>query len=253
MMEARPTLELLTPERVAVELDLAGIGARALAWLADALCIFLLAVTGLLLYSLSGDFLRDLQALSLAGQLLTAVSVRLVRWGWDVVWELLGEGQTPGKRLAGIRVIRADGGPPGLSESLLRNVLRAVELPLGYAPAILAVALASRRQRLGDLVAGTLVVHQRRYDLSRYDPPVEAAARRFPHLRGRARAALPAEGFERLSEFLRRRPELERSARGRIAARLAKALAARAGVVSPEETEAGAFLEAFAAWHAEGT
>jgi len=251
-MDERPTLELLTPERVAVTLELSGIGARALAWLADALCIFLLAVTGLLVYSISGDLLRDLEALSLAGQLLTAVSVLLAGWGWDVVWELLGEGQTPGKRLAGIRVVRADGGPPGLSESLLRNVLRAVELPLGYAPAILSVALGSRRQRLGDLVAGTLVVRQRRYDLSRYDHPAEAAARRFPQLRGRARPALAAEGFERLSEFLRRRPDLEGKARSRIAAVLAKTLAVRAGVVTPEEAEAEAFLEAFAAWYAEG-
>ena len=58
--------------------------------------------------------------------------------------------------------------PVGLLEALVRNLLRAVELPLGYAPAVLAVGLSARRQRLGDLAAGALVVRERRYDLSRY-------------------------------------------------------------------------------------
>lgn len=251
-MDPRPTVELETPERVAIALELAGIGARALAWLADALCIFLLAVTALLVYSISGDLIREVEALSLLGQLLAVLSVLLAGWGWDVAWETLGGGCTPGKRLAGIRVVRVDGGPPGFSESLVRNLLRAVELPLGYAPAILAVVLGSRRQRLGDLVAGTLVVRHAPFDLSRYELPAPAPGGRFPQLRGRVQAALPAEGFERLADFLRRRPELDPGPRARLAARLAAALAVRAGVERPPEADAEAFLEAFAAWHAEG-
>lgn len=244
-------LELETPERVAVSLELAGIGARAFAWLADAVCVFLLWVTALLVYSFSGDLFREIQALSFAGQLLAVLSVLMAGWGWDVAWETLGGGRTPGKRLAGIRVVRADGGPPGLGESLVRNALRAVELPLGYAPAILAVVLGGRRQRLGDLVAGTLVVRQGRYDLSRYDAAEPGAGRRFPQLRGRAHAALDAGGFERLGDFLRRRAELEPAARARVASRLAAALAHRAGVEAPPGAEAEAFLEALLAWHAE--
>jgi len=242
-----------TPERVAVSLELAGIGARAFAWLADALCIFLAWVTALLLYSTSGDLFRDVQALSLAGQLLAVLSVFLAGWGWDLAWETLGGGRTPGKRLAGIRVVRADGGPPGLADSLVRNALRAVELPLGYAPGILAVALSPRRQRLGDIVAGTLVVRQGRFDLSSYDTPAPGSGRRFPLLRGRVHAALDAGGFERLGGFLRRRNEIEPAARARVAARLAAALAMRAGVEAPTAAEAETFLEAFAAWHAEET
>jgi uncharacterized RDD family membrane protein YckC len=244
-------LELETPERVAVTLELAGIGARGFAWLADALCIFLIGVTALLLYSISGDLIRDVQALSFAGQLLALVSVLMASWGWDLAWETLGGGRTPGKRLAGIRVVRADGGPPGLSESLVRNLLRALEVPLGYAPGILAVALGGRRQRLGDLVAGTLVVCQGRFDLSRYDVHDPAARRRFPQLRGRARAALDTAGFERLCDLLRRRAGLDPEARARVSSRLAAALAARAGVEPPPAVDAEPFLEALAAWHAE--
>jgi len=251
-MDPRPELELETPERVAVSLELAGIGARALAWLADALCIFLVWVTVLVLYSISGDLFRDVQALSFAGQLLAVASVFLAGWGWDVAWETLGGGRTPGKRLAGIRVVRDDGGPPGLTESLVRNTLRAVELPLGYAPAILAVALGGRRQRLGDLVAGTLVVRQARFDLSRYDLSEPGAGQRFPQLRSRAQAALDAGGFERLGDFLRRRADIDPQARARVASRLALALAARAGVEAPRAEDAEAFLEALATWYAEG-
>jgi uncharacterized RDD family membrane protein YckC len=252
-MEARPTLELETPERVAVTLELAGLGARAFAWLADACCIFLLWVTVLVAYSISGDLLNEFQALSYVGQLVALVSVFFAGWGWDVAWETLGGGRTPGKRLAGIRVVRADGGPPGLLESLVRNLLRAVELPLAYAPAILAVAIGARQQRLGDLVAGTLVVRSKRFDLSRYDLAAGGAAAlpRFPQLRGRA-VALRADEYERTLGFLLRRPELEPAARRRVGEKLARALAGRAGIEPPAPADAEAFLEALVARAAEG-
>jgi uncharacterized RDD family membrane protein YckC len=238
-----------TAERVALSFEVAGLGPRALAYLVDLLLVFLLWVTALLVYSISGDLLRRLQALTLAGQLLAVAAVFLSGWGWDVAWETLGRGQTPGKRALGLRVVRSDGAPVGLAEALARNLLRAVEVPLGYAPAVLAVALGPKRQRLGDLVAGTLVVRERRYDLSRYGPPA-AADPRFAALRGRAAALLTAEEFERLTDFLRRRHELDREPRDRIARLLASALGARARVDPEDRPEA--FLEALAAHHAGG-
>jgi uncharacterized RDD family membrane protein YckC len=253
-MEHDPALEVETPERVVVRLELAGVGARAFAWLTDAGCIFMVWVTALLLYSIAGDLIREVQALSLLNQLLAVLSVFLAGWGWDVAWEVLGGGRTPGKRLAGLRVVRTDGGSVGFSGSLVRNVLRAVELPLCYAPAILAVALGPRRQRLGDLVGGTLVVRQRRFDLSRYDAKAGGVdLSRFPQLGEPVKAALPSPDFERLADFLRRRPELSPSARARLAARLAAALSAKVGVTPPRAEEAEAFLEALRAHGAEGS
>jgi uncharacterized RDD family membrane protein YckC len=241
-----PELRFETPERVALHLELAGLGARAFAYLVDLLVVFLLWVLALALYSVSGDLLREVQALSWAGQLLAVAAVLLSGWGWDVAWEVAGAGRTPGKRALGLRVVRADGGPVGLVESLARNLLRAVEVPLAYAPGVLAVALGPRRQRLGDLVAGTLVVRERRVDLSRYalSAPGERDPR-FAFLRGRAGALLAAGEFERLVDFLARRPALAPEARSRVAARLAGALARRAGAPRPEDPEA--FLEALAA------
>jgi uncharacterized RDD family membrane protein YckC len=223
----------------------AGVGPRALAYLLDLLLVFLAWVTGILVYSISGDLLTRVKALSSAGQLLALLGVLMAGWGWDVAWEVLWRGQTPGKRALGLRVVAADGAPVGPVESLIRNALRAVELPLAYAPAVVMVALGPRRQRLGDLVAGTLVIQERRYDLSRYGPPAGAAAR-WGALRGRAATLLSAAEFERLVDFLRRRPELELAPRARIAARLAAALSARAGMPPPPAEQAEGFLEALA-------
>lgn len=246
-----PELRIETPDRVALALPLAGLGARAFAWLGDLLCIFLAWVTALLLYSISGDLLREVLALSWGGQLLAVAAVFVSGWGWDVAWEVLAGGRTPGKRAAGLRVVRTDGAPVGLAESLARNVLRAVEVPFGYAPGVLAIALGPRRQRLGDLVAGTLVIRERRYDLSRYG---FAAAEdpRFVALRGRAATLLAAAEFERLLDFLRRRPALDPLPRSAVSAKLARALAARAGLPPPSDADAEPFLEALASHHAEG-
>jgi uncharacterized RDD family membrane protein YckC len=244
-------LTLETPERVAITLEPAGLGPRAFAFLADLVLLFLAWVIALVAYSISGDLLREWQALSALGQLAAMAAVLLLGWGWDVAWETLGAGRTPGKRLLGLRVVRADGGPVGLGESLVRNLLRAVELPLGYAPGVLAVALSPRRQRLGDLAAGTLVVRERRYDLSRYaaDAPPDP---RFAALAGRAGRALGPGDLDRLQDFLARRPALLPAARARLASRLAAALSVRAGVAPPGDGDAEPFLEALARHAAEG-
>lgn len=249
-MPADLTLE--TPERVAITLEPAGLGPRAFAFLADLVLLFVSWVIALVLYSISGDLLRDWQTLSALGQLAALATVLLLGWGWDVAWETLGGGRTPGKRLLGLRVVRADGAPVGLGEALVRNLLRAVELPLGYAPGVLAVALTARRQRLGDLAAGTLVVRERRYDLSRYAAGPAPADPRFAALAGRSARALGPGDLDRLQDFLARRPGLLPAARERLALRVAAALAARAGLAAPGEADAEPFLEALARHAAEG-
>jgi uncharacterized RDD family membrane protein YckC len=239
-----------TPDQVALSLPLAGVGARGLAALVDLLAVFFCWMVGLFLYSIWGDLLGRWQGLSWAGQLLMVGAILAAGWGWDVAWEVAWNGQTPGKRALGLRVVRLDGAPVGLPESLVRNALRVLELPLGYAPAVLAVAFSARRQRLGDLVAGTLVVQERRFDLSRYGAPAAAEAR-WRELKGRAPGLLSPADFERLLDFLRRRGDLDEAPRARLAARLAGVLAARAGVAPPGAGEAESFLEALHAFAAE--
>jgi len=245
-------LTLETPERVAITLEPAGLGPRAFAFLVDFLLLFLGWMLALLTYSISGDLLREWQGLSALAQLAALAGALLLGWGWDVSWEALGAGRTPGKRLLGLRVVRADGAPVGLAESLVRNLLRAVELPLGYAPAVLAVALSARRQRLGDVAAGTLVVRERRFDLSRYAAAPAPPDPRFAALAGRSGRALGPGDLDRLQDFLARRPALVPAARVRLALRLAAILAARAGVERPRDADSEPFLEALARHAAEG-
>jgi uncharacterized RDD family membrane protein YckC len=245
-VRAAPQLTFETPERVALSLDLAGLGSRALAFLADLLLLFLAWVTALLAWSLWGDLLRTLQGLSWLAQLAAAALFFASGWGYDVAFEVLGGGRTPGKRLLGLRVVRSDGAPVGLLESLVRNLLRAVELPLLYGPGVIAVAATARHQRLGDLVAGTLVVRDRAYDLSRYGPPEPAGGGRFRIPAGAAARALAPADYERLVDFLGRRRDLLAEPRRRIAERAAAALAGRAGLPGPAPADAEPFLEALA-------
>jgi uncharacterized RDD family membrane protein YckC len=241
-----PQLTFETPERAVMALDVAGLGGRALAYLADLFVIFLFWVTALLVYSIAGDLLRRVQELSFGAQVLAVVLLFFTGWAYDVAWESAWGGQTPGKRLLGLRVVGRDGAPVSFVESLVRNLLRAVEVPLAYAPGVLMVALTARHQRLGDLVAGTLVVKDRAYDLSRYAAAAPLDPR-WAALRSRAAAALAPADFERLSDFLRRRSGLDPAARERIAQAVAGALARRVDVAEPPAAEAEAFLEAFAA------
>jgi uncharacterized RDD family membrane protein YckC len=246
LQRAAPQLTFETPERVALSLDVAGLGSRALAFLADAMLLFLAWVTALLAWSLQGDLLKTLQGLSWLMQLAAAALFFLTGWSYDVLFEVLGGGRTPGKRLIGLRVVGVDGAPVGLLESLVRNLLRAVELPLLYAPAVIAVAATERHQRIGDLVAGTLVVRDRAYDLSRYGLPEPTAGGRFRIPAAAAARALAPADFERLVDFLQRRRELSPEPRRRIAEIAAGALAERAGLAAPAPADAEPFLESLA-------
>lgn len=90
-----------------------------------------------------------------------AISFALT-WGYFVLFEMLWSGQTPGKRIAGLRVVGQDGYPVTFAASLIRNVVRLIDiLPMYYGIGLLVMLIDSRSRRLGDLAAGTLVVKER--------------------------------------------------------------------------------------------
>jgi uncharacterized membrane protein SpoIIM required for sporulation/uncharacterized RDD family membrane protein YckC len=144
-------------------LPLAGIGERAIASMVDALFIVLLLVTLLFTYNLvgKGDLERDVAQATTTMFLviggLTLAGIVL----YDVVADVFFGGRTPGKRVAGLRVIDRHGRSPDLMTSLLRNLLRLVDLlPLGYGVGVATMFVTGTR-RIGDLVAGTVVVNER--------------------------------------------------------------------------------------------
>lgn len=159
------TLDIQTPENVAFGYQVAGIGSRFLATLLDTLIIILLQVAVLVAFLL---ILRAFNITLLEGGLASWIYAVLglvafiFYWGYYIFFEMLWNGQTPGKRWTGLRVIRADGTPITLSESLIRNLARIVDmLPAAYGVGIITMFIDRRSRRLGDLAAGTLVVHDR--------------------------------------------------------------------------------------------
>ncbi|MCC7112177.1 MAG: stage II sporulation protein M [Deltaproteobacteria bacterium] len=151
---------LWTPERVPLVVPLAGLGERALAYLADLSVLVVLLIGALFIYNLWGDIEADLGALGTLGTLLLLLGAFATGALYDVLWETLGGGRTPGKRLLGLRVLTAQGNTPDLLSSLLRNALRVIDfLPGGYAVGAVALFFTGTR-RLGDLVADTFVVNE---------------------------------------------------------------------------------------------
>lgn len=148
--------------------------------------------------------------------------------------EFLLGGRTVGKWLVGLRVVGVDSGrAPTLSEALLRNVLRAVDvLPTSYATGLLAMIMSPSGQRLGDRVAGTLVVRRDRTTAAR-EIVVREGLEPLPLSREQAERLGPQE-LALLRGSLRRLEQLSGERRARLVRQVSDALAARLGVAPAE-------------------
>lgn len=250
-MEFEDRLTITTPEGVELELQLAGLGSRFIAQMLDLLikgvAIVLVVIT--------------LSALGLTGVAIMIPAVLLILYAYDVVFETFSNGRTPGKRVVRLRVVRVGGEPVDFMSSAIRNVLRLVEgLPTSYIPGMISILATKRNQRLGDLAAGTIVIHEEPVAAPRPGPPQGAPGWGQPS--GAAGWGQPAwqpptqvpsggiwdvssVGAEELAavrSFLERRWTLDPAARGQLALQLADALwpkVAGAPVGLPPE----AFLE----------
>jgi len=157
LLDTRTNIE--TPEHVVLSYHLAGPIRRGLAWGIDTLARGgVLLVFGLLL-GLSSAVDHDAAGGLKNGLLL--VLFFLLEWGYFVACEMLMSGRSLGKKALGLRVVSAQGLPVGLGDSLLRNLLRSADfLPVGYVLGVVSMLLDARFRRLGDLVAGTLVIFE---------------------------------------------------------------------------------------------
>lgn len=238
-MQYEDRITIPTPEGVALELTLAGMGSRAVAGGLD--LVFKGLIVGLLLlvlYGLFGDY----------GAIVIVPLIGLTLLLYDVGFETLRGGRTPGKSIGGLRVVRSSGRPVDVTASMIRNVLRLVDgMALSYLPTMVSIAVTKRNQRLGDLAADTVVIRDRR-GIDGVQPsfaaggatasaaPVHAAAGANWDV-----SAVPPEDLVTVRAFLERRSSLAREPRMRLAAQLDGAL--RPSVGGADVSDPERFLE----------
>ena len=262
----RDQLNIETPEQVDLRLPIAGIGSRFLAILADStiqLVAELLLILFFLLFTNAAQRSRFGETFDTAGKWLLAAFVIiqfLLFWGYFSLFEAFWNGQTPGKRLVKIRVIKDSGRQITLFEALARNLLRVIDMlpPYLYFVGVVSMLCNRQQKRLGDFAAGTIVVHERQSeqplsgDLRRsitasvqlkpnpesaqrggvYQPPADAVAR------------LRAEDLMVIESFLARALDFDLTTRAEIANRIAASMFAKMGVALPPEVNPERALEA---------
>src|ERR1044071_2593315 len=160
------TLVIETPERVPLHFALASIGNRFLACAIDhtiqALVVLIIALTGVILASATSweSALASAPKWVLALMILT---VFLIFTGYFAFFEWIWSGQTPGKRWLKLRVIREDGRPIAFWEAAIRNLIRTLDMMPApfYSIGLISIFSTTRDQRIGDMVAGTVVVRER--------------------------------------------------------------------------------------------
>lgn len=216
------TVEVETPEHVRFRYRVAGPVRRSLAYLLD----LLVRVAVLAVLSIAISLGTGTAASALKGFLLVAAF--LLEWGYYVFFETTGDGRSPGKRALALRVVKEGGFPVTFTDSVLRNLLRAADfLPVGYVLGFVAMASDARFRRLGDRVAGTLVVVEEVVrvapPLAVRPPPTAAELEGLPQ-----RPPLSAWERETLELFLRR-TDLTDARREELALVIAPTIAARLG------------------------
>jgi uncharacterized membrane protein SpoIIM required for sporulation/uncharacterized RDD family membrane protein YckC len=232
----RQHLELETPEHVALDLEIAGAGSRVLAAVIDWLIVGTLALMAILGFAWVAPSARWVLAVGIA-------LVFGIVYGYFTLFEGLRGGQTPGKRQLDIRVIRDTGHGVTLAESAVRNILLPLDLT-GFLGVIL-IAVTPKGRRLGDMVAGTVVVRDR--------PLREAANSRLAggagdeSLQALGTPVLTDADYRLLREFLQRAPDLPAA----VGDRFAGELVARFGAASGNQLGGGNALAALQALHAE--
>lgn len=235
-MAALEKLSIDTPEQIDLEFSLATIGSRFLALALDTLLQVVIAAALLAVIALvrlaTGPFGSASAPWLLA---ILIIGWFTVYYGYYAIFESVWNGQTPGKRVVGLRVIHASGRPISTYEAILRNVVRIVDqLPGIYAIGIVSVFVTERSQRLGDLAAGTVVVHER---LSEAEAPVMELSVSSGNVPRHGAARLTQDEIHVIEMFLRRRRELDGAARVHAAQRIADRMRQKLGIAGDTDNE----------------
>lgn len=264
-MQSTDQLRIDTPEQIALELPLAGIGSRFLGLAIDTLLQWVLYFVVFLIvvgvawadpsFGTLGRYFRWLPESFVPAMVI--LFIFCIYWGYFAFFEIIWKGQTPGKKVAGIRVIHTSGRPINAYEAIGRNLLRAIDGVPMYGVGVVCMMLNYQHRRLGDYVAGTVVVHDKRGqevmpDLNTvslvprtnpYDPvpapeniaSVDAAGSRL--------AQITSEELVLIETFLQRRFDLDPAVRDTTAYQIATRIIAKTGLRPGPNESLEHFLE----------
>jgi uncharacterized RDD family membrane protein YckC len=241
-MDSMDQLQIDTPEQIALELPLAGIGSRFLALVIDTLIQFIIYFIGMIVFAIvtAGSFGFDWFPKSM-GLAFFVILVFCVYWGYFALFEIFWKGQTPGKRYAGIRVMKESGRPINAFEAITRNLMRAVDsLPGFYGVGLATMFLNKQSRRLGDFVAGTIVVHEELTKEVRpaWTVPTPEQSALPPQL-----SQVTTEDLILIETYLQRRWDLDSIVRNSTAIQIANRIEAKTGLKPDVGQHVDDFLE----------
>jgi uncharacterized RDD family membrane protein YckC len=226
-------VSIRTPENIELSYVLAGPGSRAAAYILD--LFIMVTVCQVLINLIASVFVMLFSAFEVNSQLWISAIATLVFFafynGYFILLEWLMNGQTPGKRLLHIRVIKQGGYAIHFFDILLRNLLRVVDfLPLFYGVGLTSILFTRDSQRLGDLVAGTLVVYQEPVETESLLPDLPATEELEPTFPAEQVAAIPNDAISLAAQYLRSRIELAPRPRQELAADLVNLISELSGL-----------------------
>jgi len=266
-VQSTDQLKIDTPEQIALELPLAGIGSRFLGLAIDTLLQWVLYFVVFLIFLGAAYTVPSIGKLGRYFQwipesfvpALVILFIFCIYWGYFAFFEIIWKGQTPGKRVAGIRVIHTSGRPINAYEAIGRNLLRAIDgLPGMYGVGIVCMMLNNQHRRLGDYVAGTVVVHDKHTqeampDLNTVSPLISRATPydsvsaseniRIASSSGSQLAQITSEELVLIETFLQRRYDLDPVVRDGTAYKIASRICAKTGLQRDPNESWEHFLE----------
>jgi uncharacterized RDD family membrane protein YckC len=241
-------LNIDTPEQIAIELPLAGIGSRFLALAIDSLLQGVGVVAMIIIGAMVSAGYSELASgadrffSQTVGAFVLIIVPFCLYWGYFAFFEIWWQGTTPGKRVAGIRVIHQTGRPMTAVECLGRNLMRGFDiLPAFYAIGLITMMCNAQNRRLGDYVAGTIVVHDKAMEAVTPSWGEKTGEPLQPEMR-----KLSPDDLVLIETYLNRRYEIDAVVRTTTAQRIVTLIGEKAGVQKPSDQNDDDFLEVIA-------
>jgi uncharacterized RDD family membrane protein YckC len=242
-------LDIDTPEQIALELPLAGIGSRFLALATDSLLqlvfVLVLFIIGAIIsfgYTEVSNGAAHSFSQTVGAFVLVLVPFCLY-WGYFAFFEIIWQGRTPGKRIAGIRVIHQSGRPMTAIECIGRNLMRGVDIIPGvYGIGLVCMMCNQQNRRVGDFVAGTIVVHDKALESV---SPAWGNNRTVEPVRPELRKLTP-DDLVLIETYLNRRYDVDQIVRTTTAQRIVAMIVQKTGRTKSAEMRDDDFLEGIA-------